>query len=124
MIGAGPHDFMNPILDAASQGRLVVFVGAGVSTISPTCLPSWWDVNERVVVALSHEAEPLVGVDQAAALAKAVRDRQQADRFPPEYQAELLAGRQRYNTHRPHSALGYRPPAPETRSVAPLSVSA
>ena len=32
--------------------------------------------------------------------------------------------RQRYNTHRPHSALGYRPPAPETRSVAPLSVSA
>jgi transposase InsO family protein len=32
--------------------------------------------------------------------------------------------RQRYNTHRPHSALGYRPPAPETRTVAPLSVSA
>jgi len=33
-------------------------------------------------------------------------------------------GRQRYNTQRPHSALGYRPPAPETRTVAPLSVSA
>ena len=32
--------------------------------------------------------------------------------------------RQRYNTHRPHSALGYRPPAPETRTFAPLSVSA
>ena len=32
--------------------------------------------------------------------------------------------RQRYNTHRPHSALGYWPPAPETRTFAPLSVSA
>jgi putative transposase len=32
--------------------------------------------------------------------------------------------RQRYNTHRPHSALGYRPPAPETRTFLPLSVSA
>lgn len=32
--------------------------------------------------------------------------------------------RQHYNTHRPHSALGYRPPAPETRTFAPISVSA
>jgi transposase InsO family protein len=32
--------------------------------------------------------------------------------------------RQRYNTHHPHSALGYRPPTPETRTVAPISVSA
>jgi transposase InsO family protein len=32
--------------------------------------------------------------------------------------------RQRYNTQRPHSALGYRPPAPETRTFAPVSVSA
>jgi transposase InsO family protein len=30
--------------------------------------------------------------------------------------------RQRYNTARPHSALGYRPLAPETRTFAPLSV--
>ena len=31
--------------------------------------------------------------------------------------------RQRYNTQRPHSALGYRPPAPETRTFAPISGS-
>jgi transposase InsO family protein len=30
----------------------------------------------------------------------------------------------RYNTHRPHRALGYRPPAPETRTFAQASVSA
>jgi len=32
--------------------------------------------------------------------------------------------RQRYYTHRPHSALGYRPPDPEARTFAPISVSA
>ncbi len=29
--------------------------------------------------------------------------------------------RQRDNAHRPHRALGYRPPAPETRTVASSS---
>ena len=32
--------------------------------------------------------------------------------------------RQRYNTQRPHSALGYRPPAPETRTFTPITLSA
>ena len=31
---------------------------------------------------------------------------------------------QHYNTQRPHSALGYRPPAPETRTFLPFSVAA
>jgi putative transposase len=39
------------------------------------------------------------------------------------HEAQVLVERwrQRYNAHRPHSALGYRPPAPETRTVAPIS---
>lgn len=42
------------------------------------------------------------------------------------HEARVIVGgwRQRYNTHRPHSALGYRPPTPETRTFAPISVSA
>jgi transposase InsO family protein len=42
------------------------------------------------------------------------------------HEAEVIVEgwRQRYNRHRPHSALGYRPPAPETRTFAPRSVSA
>jgi len=32
--------------------------------------------------------------------------------------------RRQYNTQRPHSALGDRPPAPETRAVVPISLSA
>jgi len=39
------------------------------------------------------------------------------------HEAQVLIERWRrqYNTQRPHSALGYRPPAPDTRSVAPMS---
>ena len=42
------------------------------------------------------------------------------------HEAQVLVERWRrqYNTQRPHSALGYRPPAPETRTFAPVSVSA
>ncbi len=42
------------------------------------------------------------------------------------HEAQVLIERWRrqYNTQRPHSALGYRPPAPETRMVTPISLSA
>jgi transposase InsO family protein len=42
------------------------------------------------------------------------------------HEAHVLVERWRchYNTHRPHSALGYRPPAPETRMVTPIGLSA
>ena len=42
------------------------------------------------------------------------------------HEARVIAEgwRQHYNTQRPHSALGYRPPAPETRTFLPFSVSA
>jgi putative transposase len=39
------------------------------------------------------------------------------------HEAQVLVERwrQRYNAHRPHRALGYRPPAPETRTITPIS---
>jgi transposase InsO family protein len=41
-------------------------------------------------------------------------------------EAQVLVERWRrqYNTRRPHSALGDRPPAPETRMVTPIGLSA
>ncbi len=38
------------------------------------------------------------------------------------HEAQVLVERrwQRYNVHRSHSALGYRPLAPDTRTVAPI----
>ena len=41
-----------------------------------------------------------------------------------EAQVIVEGWRQRDNTRRPHSALGYRPPAPETRTFTPISLSA
>ena len=41
-----------------------------------------------------------------------------------EVQVLVERWRQHYNQVRPHSALGYRPLAPEIRTFAPLSVSA
>ena len=82
-------------LRSAADGRLVAFVGAGVSSIAPTCLPSWWGMNQRVVVALRDRVTGLVGADRARALAEAITARQEANRFPPEYQAEVIVHRLR-----------------------------
>ena len=48
------------------------------------------------------------------------------ERFYTLHEAQVLVERWRrqYNTQRPHSALGYRPPAPETRMVTPTALSA
>jgi putative transposase len=46
--------------------------------------------------------------------------------FSTLHEAQVLVERWRrqYNTQRQHRALGYRSPAPETRTFAPVSVSA
>jgi len=46
--------------------------------------------------------------------------------FSTLHEAQVLIERWRrqYNTRRPHSALGYRPPAPETRAVVSMNLSA
>jgi len=79
----------------AEQGRLVVFVGAGVSVAPPACLPSWWQIDQAVVEALAAQVEDAAGVGGAREHAAAVVARQRAERFPPEYQAEVIVGRLR-----------------------------
>ena len=48
------------------------------------------------------------------------------ERFYPRHEAQGLVerGRRQDNTQRPHRARGDRPPAPEPRTFAPVSVSA
>jgi putative transposase len=41
-----------------------------------------------------------------------------------EAEVSVEGWRQRSNRHRPHRALGYRPPAPDARPFAPISLSA
>ena len=78
------------IQDYTKDG-LVIFCGAGISMVEPTCLPSWWELNERVVQALSHQIELFCGVEQAADLARQINERRDNQRFPPEFQAEIIS---------------------------------
>jgi tetratricopeptide (TPR) repeat protein len=77
----------------AAGGRLVLFVGAGVSALPPTSLPSWWAMDRSVVRALMGPVVQLTGADRAEMLAAAITTRQENNRFPPEYQAEVIARR-------------------------------
>jgi hypothetical protein len=84
----------------AADGQLVIFVGAGVSSIPPACLPSWWAMNRSVVAALRDRVAELVGPACALVLAEAINTRKEANGFPPEYLAEVIVRRlgQRYNS--------------------------
>jgi tetratricopeptide (TPR) repeat protein len=82
---------LSQALAAAQAGRLVVFVGAGVSMGSPTDLPSWRDVNRLVVGALASGAEPVVGKSLAAQGEQLILARHEREKLPPEYQAQVLA---------------------------------
>ena len=73
-----------------AEGRLVVFVGAGVSMVAPTSLPSWLSVNRAVVDGLVTGAAPLLA--DARLLADRVLARQHASLLPSEYFAEVIVG--------------------------------
>lgn len=82
------------LLEAARAGALVVFAGAGVSAGEPSSLPSWYALNEMIAKALLARSEDAFAgylradaVNQAFASIGAARQEQ---RFPPEYQAQLV----------------------------------
>jgi tetratricopeptide (TPR) repeat protein len=74
-----------------AEHGVVIFCGAGVSMVAPTYLPSWWQMNAEVVQALVRQIEPLCGAERAANWAKQINARREAQRFPPEFQAEIIA---------------------------------
>lgn len=80
----------NSVLAHADEG-LVIFCGAGVSMLAPTCLPSWWQMNEQVVQALSRQVEPFCGQERAVDWARQINARRDNRRFPPEFQAEIIS---------------------------------
>ncbi|MEM8485354.1 MAG: tetratricopeptide repeat protein [Bacteroidota bacterium] len=77
------------LIKHARQG-LVIFCGAGVSMVPPTCLPSWWHMNEEVIRALCSQVAIYCGEDKTTAWADAINARRNSRRFPPEFQAELI----------------------------------
>ncbi len=105
----------------AADGRLVVFVGAGVSSIPPACLPSWWGLNRSVIVALRGRVAELVGRERAEALANAVTARQEGKKFAPEYQAEVIVGRLRRSYFSVLQVLDSATPSAIHRAIAALA---
>ncbi len=75
--------------DQAKKG-LVIFCGAGVSMVPPTCLPSWWQMNAEVIRALCLQVTDYVSSEKADTWAQAINERRDSRRFPPEFQAELI----------------------------------
>jgi len=73
------------------RGKLVLFVGAGVSKAAPTNLPDWWTLNREVVQAVAARVESMTGKDYVPDLAQAILDRREkAGRFPPDFQAQII----------------------------------
>ncbi|MEA2939793.1 MAG: hypothetical protein QOD09_322 [Bradyrhizobium sp.] len=105
----------------AAEGRLVVFVGAGVSSIPPTCLPSWWGLNRSVIVALRGRVAELIGRERAEALANTITARQEGNKFPPEYQAEVIVGRLRRSYFNVLQVLDSSTPNAIHRAIAALA---
>jgi tetratricopeptide (TPR) repeat protein len=85
---AGADQTSPRLLAAAREKRLVVFAGAGISMAPPTALPSWWDLSGSVVRSIAARAANVVA--DSASLAELVVDRQNSDRFPPDYVAEKI----------------------------------
>ena len=88
------------VLEAALAGRLIPMVGAGVSCIPPTRLPSWSQVDCAVLAAIGNrcslaEGGKLDARVQAALdrITRAVEGTLKDDNIPPEYFAEILVNR-------------------------------
>ncbi|HTS34617.1 MAG TPA: SIR2 family protein [Candidatus Solibacter sp.] len=86
-----PSTIQPEICEAARARRLVIMAGAGVSAGNPSALPSWKPLNTALVGVLRKRLESALDgrlwLEQPESLLNAARG---ADRFPPEYQAQLI----------------------------------
>jgi SIR2-like protein len=82
---------VDQIATKVREHGLVVFAGAGVSSGPPSSLPAWNPLNAAIVQALSKRVETFRGrPDWLAPVVASVERYRQHDRFPPEYQAQLV----------------------------------
>lgn len=78
-------------MEAARDGRLVVFVGAGASMIPPTSLPSWTRINAEVLRGLvarsggGTEFPDLIAKERLTAFEEHITNGLSQSELPPEY---------------------------------------
>lgn len=75
----------------ARRGEVIVMAGAGVSAGKPSALPGWNSLNAAIVQVLCHRLDSATNrpgwLSQLVPVIDAERD---TDRFPPDYQAQLI----------------------------------
>jgi hypothetical protein len=76
---------------AIAEGELVIFSGAGVSAGAPSSLPGWKALNAAIFRALRTRLEESLGRKDWLAEPESFLDSaRNADRFPPDYQAQVI----------------------------------
>jgi hypothetical protein len=76
---------------AARDGSLVVFAGAGISAGPPASLPGWKPLNAAIFRALRLRLETGLGrKDWLGQIESYLDSERGADRFPPDYQAQVI----------------------------------
>src|SRR4030042_4959903 len=73
-----------------ATGNITIFVGAGISMIPPSCLPSWWQINHAILDALADVSADLVNTKELATL---IKKREEEGKLPPEFVSEIITGR-------------------------------
>jgi hypothetical protein len=83
---------MDKILDHARKGKVIVLAGAGVSAGRPSSLPGWKPLNQAIIESLSSRLETALGwgPSRLGEWNEQVVEMLNSDRFPPEYQAQLI----------------------------------
>lgn len=79
------------LVDSAQRGEVIVMAGAGVSAGNPSALPGWKAVNAAIAEALCRRIES--SIDRPgwlSPLIPVIDTERGADRFPPDYQAQLI----------------------------------
>ena len=81
----------NSLENFARNGQIIVMAGAGVSAGNPSALPGWKATNAAIVQVLCRRLESAIHrPDWLSQLVPVIEAERGADRFPPDYQAQLI----------------------------------
>jgi hypothetical protein len=80
------------LVDFARRGKVIAMAGAGVSAVKPSALPGWKPMNAAIAQALARRLESSIDRQGWLSHLLPIIDAERAvDRFPPDYQAQLIA---------------------------------
>ncbi len=79
------------ILEIIDDKKAVFFIGAGVSMIPPSSLPSWWEVNHIILDSLTNLSSSIN--PEIHSFTNSIKLREEEGKLPPEYVSEIISDR-------------------------------